>query len=103
MSAGQEGPVTTAVLLRGERFFLDCLDDPPRTERTQWSWLTRSDVFCRILQCGEAVQVQVCHDNGRLYFAGVLYDIDAHIVGVGRWSVELTLRPVRHVTTPAAE
>ncbi len=30
MSAGQEGPVTTAVLLRGERFFLDCLDDPPR-------------------------------------------------------------------------
>ncbi len=33
MSAGQEGPVTTAVLLRGERFFLDCLDDPCRAHR----------------------------------------------------------------------
>lgn len=33
MSAGQEGPVTTAVLLRGERFFLDCVDDPPRAHR----------------------------------------------------------------------
>lgn len=33
MSAGQEGPVTTAVLLRGERFFLDCIDDPRRAHR----------------------------------------------------------------------
>jgi uroporphyrinogen-III decarboxylase len=28
--AGQEGPVTTAGLLRGERFFFDCLDNPQR-------------------------------------------------------------------------
>jgi hypothetical protein len=33
LSAGQEGPVTTAVLLRGEQFFLDCVDDPPRAHR----------------------------------------------------------------------
>lgn len=31
--AGQEGPVTTAVLLRGERFFMDLLDDPRRAHR----------------------------------------------------------------------
>ncbi|MBN1641645.1 MAG: hypothetical protein JXA09_10450 [Anaerolineae bacterium] len=29
-SAGQEGPVTTAVLLRGADFFLDCATDPAR-------------------------------------------------------------------------
>ncbi len=29
-SAGQEGPVTTAGLLRGQTFFLDCLEDPAR-------------------------------------------------------------------------
>ncbi|MHB1354370.1 MAG: uroporphyrinogen decarboxylase family protein [Anaerolineae bacterium] len=28
--AGQEGPITTAGLLRGQQFFLDCLDNPPR-------------------------------------------------------------------------
>jgi uroporphyrinogen-III decarboxylase len=28
--AGQEGPITTAGLLRGQDFFLDCLADPPR-------------------------------------------------------------------------
>jgi len=28
LSAGQEGPVTTAVLLRGTQFFLDCYDAP---------------------------------------------------------------------------
>ena len=33
MSAGQEGPVTTAVLLRGADFFTDCLLDPPRAHR----------------------------------------------------------------------
>ena len=31
--AGQEGPVTTAVLLRGQDFFLDCLVDPSRAHR----------------------------------------------------------------------
>jgi hypothetical protein len=31
--AGQEGPVTTAGLLRGERFFLDCAADPARARR----------------------------------------------------------------------
>jgi uroporphyrinogen-III decarboxylase len=30
LSAGQEGPVTTAVLLRGATFFEDCLTDPGR-------------------------------------------------------------------------
>lgn len=33
LSAGQEGPVTTAVLLRGARFFLDCTLDPARAHR----------------------------------------------------------------------
>jgi uroporphyrinogen-III decarboxylase len=33
LSAGQEGPVTTAVLLRGADFFCDCLLDPPRAHR----------------------------------------------------------------------
>jgi uroporphyrinogen-III decarboxylase len=33
LSAGQEGPVTTAVLLRGECFFADCLLDPRRAHR----------------------------------------------------------------------
>ena len=33
LSAGQEGPVTTAVLLRGSGFFLDCLLDPVRAHR----------------------------------------------------------------------
>ncbi|NPV06334.1 MAG: hypothetical protein HPY83_00050 [Anaerolineae bacterium] len=28
LGAGQEGPITSAVLLRGDRFFLDVLDDP---------------------------------------------------------------------------
>ncbi len=31
--AGQEGPVTTAGLLRGQEFFLDCLTDPQRAHR----------------------------------------------------------------------
>jgi uroporphyrinogen-III decarboxylase len=31
--AGQEGPVTTAGLLRGQDFFLDCLADPQRAHR----------------------------------------------------------------------
>jgi hypothetical protein len=31
--AGQEGPITTAGLLRGERFFLDCAMDRPRAHR----------------------------------------------------------------------
>ena len=31
--AGQEGPVTTAGLLRGQEFFLDCLADPQRAHR----------------------------------------------------------------------
>jgi uroporphyrinogen-III decarboxylase len=33
LSAGQEGPVTTAVLLRGAAFFEDCLTDPARAHR----------------------------------------------------------------------
>jgi uroporphyrinogen-III decarboxylase len=33
LGAGQEGPVTTAVLLRGLDFFGDCLLDPPRAHR----------------------------------------------------------------------
>jgi len=33
LSAGQEGPVTTAVLLRGSGFFEDCLLDPRRAHR----------------------------------------------------------------------
>lgn len=33
LSAGQEGPVTTAVLLRGTAFFEDCLVDPERAHR----------------------------------------------------------------------
>ena len=33
LSAGQEGPVTTAVLLRGTRFLMDCLTDPARAHR----------------------------------------------------------------------
>jgi uroporphyrinogen-III decarboxylase len=33
LSAGQEGPVTTAVLLRGLDFFADCLADPERAHR----------------------------------------------------------------------
>ena len=33
LSAGQEGPVTTAVLLRGSQFFLDCVVDPARAHR----------------------------------------------------------------------
>jgi uroporphyrinogen-III decarboxylase len=33
LSAGQEGPVTTAVLLRGTDFFIDCVLDPPRAHR----------------------------------------------------------------------
>ena len=33
LSAGQEGPVTTAVLLRGSDFFVDCLLDPVRAHR----------------------------------------------------------------------
>jgi uroporphyrinogen-III decarboxylase len=33
LSPGQEGPVTTAVLLRGTAFFADCLLDPPRALR----------------------------------------------------------------------
>jgi uroporphyrinogen-III decarboxylase len=33
LSSGQEGPVTTAVLLRGAGFFLDCLTDPHRAHR----------------------------------------------------------------------
>lgn len=33
LSAGQEGPVTTAVLLRGSQFFLDCVIDPSRAHR----------------------------------------------------------------------
>jgi uroporphyrinogen-III decarboxylase len=33
LSAGQEGPVTTAVLLRGTDFFVDCLLDPVRAHR----------------------------------------------------------------------
>jgi uroporphyrinogen-III decarboxylase len=33
LSAGQEGPVTTAVLLRGHDFFLDCATDPERAHR----------------------------------------------------------------------
>jgi len=32
LSAGQEGPVTTAVLLRGTAFFEDCLTDPGRAQ-----------------------------------------------------------------------
>ncbi len=31
--AGQEGPITTAGLLRGPDFFVDCLADPPRAHR----------------------------------------------------------------------
>lgn len=31
--AGQEGPITTAGLLRGQAFFMDCLLDPPRAHR----------------------------------------------------------------------
>jgi uroporphyrinogen-III decarboxylase len=31
--AGQEGPLTTAVLLRGQQFFYDCIDDPARAHR----------------------------------------------------------------------
>jgi uroporphyrinogen-III decarboxylase len=30
LSAGQEGPVTTAVLLRGTQFLIDCVTDPDR-------------------------------------------------------------------------
>jgi uroporphyrinogen-III decarboxylase len=33
LSAGQEGPVTTAVLLRGTDFFLDCALDPPHAHQ----------------------------------------------------------------------
>jgi uroporphyrinogen-III decarboxylase len=33
LGAGQEGPVTTAVLLRGTQFLVDCLDDPSRAHR----------------------------------------------------------------------
>ena len=33
LGAGQEGPVTTAVLLRGSGFFLDCVLDPTRARR----------------------------------------------------------------------
>jgi len=33
LSAGQEGSVTTAVLLRGSDFFMDCLLDPERAHR----------------------------------------------------------------------
>lgn len=33
LSAGQEGPVTTAGLLRGPAFFADCLADPARARR----------------------------------------------------------------------
>jgi uroporphyrinogen-III decarboxylase len=33
LSAGQEGPVTTAVLLRGADFYADCLLDPERAHR----------------------------------------------------------------------
>ena len=33
LSAGQEGPVTTAVLLRGTAFFADCLLDPEQAHR----------------------------------------------------------------------
>jgi len=33
LSAGQEGPVTTAVLLRGTDFFTDCVLDPSRAHR----------------------------------------------------------------------
>jgi uroporphyrinogen-III decarboxylase len=33
LSPGQEGPVTTAVLLRGTDFFADCVLDPPRALR----------------------------------------------------------------------
>jgi uroporphyrinogen-III decarboxylase len=33
LSAGQEGPVTTTVLLRGTDFFCDCLLDPPCAHR----------------------------------------------------------------------
>jgi uroporphyrinogen-III decarboxylase len=31
--AGQEGPITTAVLLQGREFFIDCLDDPMRAHK----------------------------------------------------------------------
>jgi uroporphyrinogen-III decarboxylase len=33
LSAGQEGPVTTAVLLRGTAFYVDCMADPSRAHR----------------------------------------------------------------------
>lgn len=69
--AGQEGPITSAGLLRGQQFFFDCLDDPARAHKlldvvTEMYiiWNRASDQACGV---GERKTVGIVDD-----YAGLL-------------------------------
>jgi len=75
LSAGQEGPVTTAVLLRGQDFFMDCVLDPPRAHRVME---VCTEMFIRWTQA--AMQ-----ENGTSPRIAYILDDHAGLLGPDLW------------------
>jgi uroporphyrinogen-III decarboxylase len=67
LSAGQEGPVTTAVLLRGSAFFLDCLLDPARAHRLLSictdTYIAFTQAVRQVTQAPAEGSVGICDDH----------------------------------------